>query len=603
VSAPAQPPLASYALIADGYAAALVSRGGSIDWCCLPRVDSGSCFARVLDAERGGFCSIAPTGDFESTRDYDDRTLVLATTFRVADGEVRLTDAFLVDPEAEPVDRRVLRVLEGVRGAVELEVRLAARFDYGEVRPWLRRTGPGQWCLIGGNDALTVAGDLPLEPEGEHVLGARVTVRAGDRVRLWLAYGRPEDLEPEPPAPPRAEALDDALEATRESWRSWSAGGAPDAQGLPGVERSALMLKALAHPRTGAIAAAATTSLPETPGGERNWDYRYSWIRDSAFAARSLAEVGFEAEADAFRRFVQRAAAGHADELQVLFGVGGERRLPEQELGLSGYRGAAPVRAGNGAAGQLQLDAFGELVGLTWRWHRRGHSPDDDFWRFLVSLVDRAAERWSEPDAGLWEWRGDPLHFVHSKALCWSALDRGIRLAEECGRQAPTRGWSRVRDEIAETIEAEGYDRERGIYVQAFGRPELDGALLLLPVSGYVAWDDPRMVRTTDAVRAELAAGDGLLYRYRREDGLGGKEGAFLACSFWLAECLARQGRPAEARAAFDAGVATANDVGMFSEEWDPDAHEMLGNLPQALTHLAHISAAVALREAEDGST
>jgi GH15 family glucan-1,4-alpha-glucosidase len=240
-------------------------------------------------------------------------------------------------------------------------------------------------------------------------------------------------------------------------------------------------------------------------------------------------------------------------------------------------------------------------MGLTWRWHHRGHSPDDDFWRFLVSLVDRAAERWSEPDAGLWEWRGEPLHFVHSKALCWSALHRGLTLAEECGRDAPTERWARTRDEIAAAIETEGYDGDRGIYVQAFGRDELDGALLLLPVSGYVAWDDPRMVRTTDAVRDELGAGDGLLFRYRRDDGLGGEEGAFLACSFWLAECLARQGRADEARTAFDAGVATANDLGMFSEEWDPNEHTMLGNLPQALTHLAHISAAVALREAEDG--
>jgi GH15 family glucan-1,4-alpha-glucosidase len=601
VSAPAQPPLESYGLIGDGYTAALVSRAGSIDWCCLPRLDSGACFARLLDAERGGFCSIAPAEAFEVERDYDDGTLVLTTAFRAGDGEVRLVDAFLVDPEAGATDRRLLRVLEGVRGEVEMDVHLSPRFDYGEVRPWIRRAAERQWCVFGGDDALTVAGDLALEPDGEHDLRCRVTVGPGDRLRLWLAYGRPEVLEADPPTPPGPDELDEALEATRESWRSWCRSGGDAAHDLPRVQRSALMLKALANPATGAIAAAATTSLPETPGGERNWDYRYSWIRDSAFAVRSLAEVGYEAEADAFRRFVQRTAAGHADELQVLFGVGGERRLAEQELALSGYRGAAPVRAGNGAAGQLQLDAFGELTGLTWRWHRRGHSPDDDFWGFLVSLVDRAAERWSEPDAGLWEWRGEPLHFVHSKALCWSALHRGLTLAEECGRDAPTERWARTRDEIAAAIETEGYDGDRGIYVQAFGRDELDGALLLLPVSGYVAWDDPRMVRTTDAVRDELGAGDGLLFRYRRDDGLGGEEGAFLACSFWLAECLARQGRADEARTAFDAGVATANDLGMFSEEWDPNEHTMLGNLPQALTHLAHISAAVALREAEDG--
>jgi GH15 family glucan-1,4-alpha-glucosidase len=590
VSAAAAKPLAAYGLIADGHTAALVSDAGSIDWCCLPRLDSSSCFAALLDAERGGACAIAPAGPFTASRAYEPDTLVLVTTFRTDAGTVRVTDAFLLDGD----QRELLRVVEGEIGAVELDVRVAPRFDYGAVRPWIRRAGERHWCAIGGDDALSIGGDVELERDAEHELSARVTVREGERARLWLGYAAPQTVDRDAPPPPGAAELDDRLEATRRSWRAWSEQGhVSDAAG--GVLRSALALKALAYPPTGAIAAAATTSLPEAIGGTRNWDYRYSWIRDSSYAARSLAEVGFEAEADAFRRFVQRSAAGHASELQVLFGVGGERRLAEQELELAGYRGSRPVRTGNGAAGQLQLDAYGEIVGLTWRWHQRGHSPDDDFWRFLATVIDTAAERWPEPDAGLWEWRGDPLHFVHSKALCWGALDRGIRLADECGRRAPVERWARARAEVAAAIESEGYDGERGVYRQAFGRDELDGALLLLPVCGYLAWDDPRMVRTTDAVRSELDAGNGLLYRYRRDDGLDGDEGAFLACSFWLAECLARQGRAAEARAAFDATAATANDLGLFSEEWDPVAGEMLGNLPQALTHLAHIAAAVAL--------
>ncbi len=307
-------------------------------------------------------------------------------------------------------------------------------------------------------------------------------------------------------------------------------------------------------------------------------------------------------EADAFRAFIMRSAAGHAEDLQVLYGAGGERRLSGGVIdGLEGYRQSAPVHAGNAATTQRQLDAYGELVNLTWRWHRRGHSPSDDDWRFLVSLIDLAAEQWSQPDYGLWEWPGEPDHFVHSKVMCWAALDRGIRLADECMRRAPTRRWKRARDELRETIDRRGYDRKRGIYVQAFDRPELDAALLLLPTVEYVAWDDERMVRTIAAIREELDAGEGLLYRYRRDDGLAGQEGAFLCCSFWLAECLARAGDLHEARSVFDRAMARANDLGLFSEEIDPASGELLGNFPQGLTHLAHIDAAVTLAEVERG--
>jgi GH15 family glucan-1,4-alpha-glucosidase len=299
---------------------------------------------------------------------------------------------------------------------------------------------------------------------------------------------------------------------------------------------------------------------------------------------------------------MMRSAAGHAEDLQVLYGVGGERRLAARTLdGLEGYRGSAPAHAGNDATAQRQLDAYGELVNLTWRWHRRGHSPSDDDWRFLVSLIDLAAEQWRQPDYGLWEWPGEPEHFVHSKVMCWTALDRGIRLADECMRRAPTGRWKRARDELRETIEKRGYEKKRGIFVQAFGRHELDAALLLLPTVEFVAWDDERMVRTVAAIREELDAGDGLLYRYPRDDGLPGREGAFLCCSFWLVECLARTGELHEAREVFDQAMATANDLGLFSEEIDPKTGELLGNFPQGLTHLAHIDAAVTLEEVERG--
>jgi GH15 family glucan-1,4-alpha-glucosidase len=322
-------------------------------------------------------------------------------------------------------------------------------------------------------------------------------------------------------------------------------------------------------------------------------------VRDSSFSSRAFAEVGSNEEADSFRRFIMRSAAGHAEELQVVYGVAGERRLQDSTLdGLEGYRRSAPVTIGNQAGAQLQLDAYGEIVNLSYRWHRRGHSPSDDEWRFLVSVIDQAARRWSDPDNGIWEWPGKPQHFVHSKVMCWAALERGIRLADECMRRAPTRRWAKVRDQIRRAVERRGFDRKRGTFVQCFDRPELDSALLLLPTVEFVDWDDPRMVGTVAAVREDLDAGDGLLYRYRRRDGIGGREGAFLCCSFWLAECLSRCGQLQEAHDLYEKAVARGNDLGLFSEELDPRTGELLGNFPQGLTHLSHIDAAVALSEA-----
>jgi GH15 family glucan-1,4-alpha-glucosidase len=604
VSEDTYPPIGDYALIGDCHSAALVSRDGSIEWCCLPRFDSGSAFGRLLDRQHGGHCSIQPAGghQWDYVRSYLDDTLVLETMLLGPTGEARMLDCFTIHGNPQQTEaRQILRVLEGVRGSVELTVQVAPRFDYGQVRPWIRRHGHHLHSTIGGNDALLVYFDQELQEDPRHELSARFTVGPGDRVRLALTYCAPEHVDAGPPEPPDPRELDELLDETVAWWREWASSLRLGSRDEPAARRSGIVLKALTYAPTGAVAAAPTTSLPEAVGGPRNWDYRFAWVRDSSFSSRALAELGAVEEADAFRAFIMRSAAGHAGDLQIVYGVGGERRLRGDVVeGLDGYRRSVPVRVGNDAAEQVQLDAYGELVNLTWRWHRRGHSPTDDDWRFLVSLIDHAAEQWSQPDKGIWEWAGDPDHFVHSKVLCWSALDRGIRLADECMRRAPVRRWKRARDELRETIEQRGYDRKRGVYVQAFDRGELDAALLLLPTVEYLAWDDERMQRTVAAVREELDAGDGLIYRYRRDDGLEGNEGAFLPCSFWLAECLARAGDLGEARAVFDQAVARANDVGLFSEEIDPRSGEALGNFPQGLTHLAHIDAAVALAEAQD---
>jgi GH15 family glucan-1,4-alpha-glucosidase len=591
------PPIEDYALIADSNSTALVSRAGSIDWCCIQRLDAGSCFGRLLDWEKGGFCSISPKdGSGNTSRRYLDETLVLETTFHADGGVARLYDFYAL-PSSTPEypHRQLIRILEGVSGSVEFDLRIVPRFDYGSLMPWIRQEGVRVYSAIGGNDGLLISADAEIWPSDEHALGGSANVHAGERVRLSFLSVPPEQLDYDPPEAPVADELDRRLEQTMEWWRGWSSGLRFEGQHRTGVLRSAITIKALMNDLTGAVAAAATTSLPESPGGTLNWDYRYSWIRDSFFSARALAEIGFDAVADAFRRFVERSSAGSASQLQVVYGVGGERRLTEEELGhLEGYRGASPVRVGNAAAEQLQLDMYGELLELSWRWHKRGNSPDDDYWRFLTDLVDVAAERWSEPDSGIWEQRGDQRHFVHSKVMCWATLDKGLRLARECMRKAPERRWRKTRDEIREAVECEGYDEGRGVFVRTFGAEELDAALLLLPRVGFVGYDDERMVRTTDAIREELDD-DGLLKRYQTDG--AEPEGAFLACSFWLAECLARQGSLGDARAVFDRTLATCNDLNLFSEEYDTARGEMLGNFPQGLTHLSHISAAVALSE------
>jgi GH15 family glucan-1,4-alpha-glucosidase len=592
------PEISDYGFVADCHAVALVSRRGSIDWCCLPRVDSDTCFGRLLDWRRGGYFSIAPEdGSSAVSRRYLDGSLVLETRFATAAGEVRLLDCFAMRPGGrEAPFRQLLRVVEGIRGTVRMAIEIVARFDYGLCRPWARRHGERLSTLIGGDDGLVISSDIPLDAaDGD--LGASFELSAGERRRLSLVYELPHRLYPGEPREAGAEEIDQRLEQTLEWWRGWTGKITLPAATREPLERSAVVLKGLTHAPTGAIVAAATTSLPERIGGERNWDYRYTWVRDSSFAVRSLAEIGLAAEATGFQNFMERTTAGGANQVQVLYGVGGERRLYEVELDwLDGYRGSRPVRVGNAAHDQLQLDVYGELLDVAWRSALQGRLPDDAYWRFLAALADEVVRRWREPDSGIWEMRSAPRHFVHSKAMCWAALDRALDLARRSGRE-PGASWQSERDAIRARVENEGYDRERGIFVQAFGGSELDAALLQLPRVGFVADDDPRMRRTVAAIREELVA-DGLVRRYRGEDGLAGGEGTFLACTFWLAECLARQGDVEAATASFERAAATANDLGLFAEEFDPGEGRMLGNFPQALSHYSHLTAALALAEA-----
>jgi GH15 family glucan-1,4-alpha-glucosidase len=594
-----QPSIGDYGLIGDGRAAALVSKGGSIDWCCLPRFDAGSCFARVLDWESGGYCAVAPRqAPDETFQTYHEDTLVLQTTFRCAGGEATVHDFFARDGgEAPSGPPRLVRVIEGRRGTTTLDLALAARFDYGLIEPWLRRRGRRTFAATGGDDGLLIWSDIELDISERDQLRGEIAVRAGERRRLVITAMAPEEIDRLGRDELEPEVADRALDETLAWWRRWAQRldtGLP-----PAVRRSALTLKALIHDPTGAQVAAPTTSLPEVPGGGRNWDYRYAWIRDCTFAVRAMAEIGCPEEADDFRAFIERTAAGSARDLRVMYGVGGEHMLAEMELDhLAGYRGAQPVRVGNGAHDQFQLDVYGELLEQSWRWHRRGNSPDDDYWRFLRDLVDVAVERWREPDRGLWEWRGDPLPFTYSKAMAWVAADRGLRIADECLRRAPTRRWRAARERIKRTVERDAYDKQRGIFTAVLRGGGLDAALLRLPIVEFVEAEDERMVRTVDAIVSELDDG-GLLHRHNLDDSLEGEEGAFLACTFWLATCLAEQGRVDDARAAFERASATANHLGLFAEEYDPGAREPLGNFPQALTHLSHVEASVALARAE----
>lgn len=595
------PPIQDYALLADCHSAALVSRDGSLDWACLRRFDAPSVFGRLLDWERGGCFAITPTEAAETTRRYMGESLVLETTMRTATGSVRLVDAFAMrrgggrDPR-----HQLLRVVEGVDGHVELRVVIEPRFDYGHLRPWLRQHTDGVFSAVGGSTALVVTAGCPLELHEDFAwLHGRVTVKAGERTRFTVTSVEPHQLSgvdcPD-------DEVDSRLDETIDWWRRWSAQTRAEGPYAAGVRRSAVVLKGLTCAPTGAIVAAPTTSLPEDVGGERNWDYRFSWVRDSTFVLAALSVAGHVEVARGFRDFIMRSTAGRAEDLQIMYGVYGERLLPEVTLDLDGYRGSRPVRIGNEAAQQVQHDVYGHILDAAGLWRQREEmtrgkraSPPDDEWRFLRRLVAAAAATWQEPDRGLWEIRGEPLHFTQSKVMLWVALDRGIRTVENLAAAEGVHlaDWQRCRADIRRWIDDHGV--RDGHFVQHPGTDRVDAALLLLPMVGFVDAREPRMVRTVERIQAELSMGEhGFIKRYTEDghDGLAGQEGAFLMCSFWLADVLAQQGRRDEAVALFERLLACANDVGLYAEEYDPIEKMHLGNFPQAFTHMALINTA-----------
>jgi GH15 family glucan-1,4-alpha-glucosidase len=593
---PAYPPISDYALIGDCHSAALISRSGSIDWCCLPRFDSDSCFGRLLDWRKGGYFAITPVGSYRVKREYHQESLILVTTFTTRTGTARVVDFFSMRTGGKLRPRHeLIRVIHGLRGHVAFDIAVVPRLDFGEVKPWIYESGIGAHSVVGSNTGLRLFGDVPLQLSGDHDLHARVVVKPGVRYHLGLTFFRPDEYVKRRSAAKDLAQLKAHYLETRRWWKTWTAKiRYPDGHGVS-VMRSAITLKALSYAPTGAIVAAVTTSLPESVGGERNWDYRFCWLRDSIFTVHALSDLGLGAEADGVRRFIQRSAAGNADELQVLYAVDGRRRLTEIVLaGLEGWRASRPVRIGNAASEQFQLDMYGLVVELSWRWSEQGLAPERDYWEFLVQVIEAALEKSHLPDRGIWEIRSKPRHFVHSKVMCWAALDGGIAMAEKYSLVAPLERWRQKRDTLRRDIETHGVDHERGIFVESYGSDQVDAALLLLPGVDFVRFDDERMVRTTEVICKELSY-KGLILRYRSVDGLQGQEGVFLACTFWLAECLARQGRRREALRAFKQAAASASDLGLFAEQYDPGGKQMLGNYPQGLTHLAHISAALAI--------
>ncbi|SEC54834.1 Glucoamylase (glucan-1,4-alpha-glucosidase), GH15 family [Streptomyces misionensis] len=594
-----------YALIGDEQTAALVGRDGSIDWLCLPRFDSGACFARLLGDENHGHWRIAPKPPRGSAsagtctrRAYRTDTLVLDTEWETAQGTVRVTDLM---PQREHAPD-VVRIVEGVGGRVTLRGTLRLRFDYGSITPWMRRSD-GHRVAVAGPDSVWLRSEPPVRTWGEdYCTHSEFTVDEGERVAFVLTW--------HPSHEPRPRLVDpyEALESSVTDWRSWAGRCRYDGPHRDAVVRSLITLKALTYAPTGGILAAATTSLPEEPGGVRNWDYRYCWLRDSTLTLGALLTAGYQEEAEAWRNWLLRAVAGDPAALQVMYGVAGERRLPESELPwLPGFAGSAPVRIGNGAAEQLQLDVYGEVMDSLSLARSAGLPTRPHMWSIQRSLMEFLESAWRRPDQSLWEVRGGRRHFVHSKVMVWVAADRSVRTLEQHPElHGDLEGWRRLREEVHREVCEKGYDPERNTFTQYYGSRALDAALLLIPRVGFLPPDDPRVVGTVDAVRAGLGHG-GFLRRYGSGDdggspvdGLPGGEGAFLACSFWLADALHVTGRHKEARELFERLVGVCNDVGLLAEEYDPVDGRQLGNFPQAFSHLGLVNSALTLFGADE---
>ncbi|MCU0702731.1 MAG: glycoside hydrolase family 15 protein [Fimbriiglobus sp.] len=572
-----------YALIGDCHTAALVGRDGSIDWLCFPRFDSPACFAALLGTPDHGRWRIAPTDEPRIVRRaYRGDTLVLDTTFETDSGAVTLTD-FMPIRYDQP---DLVRIARGVGGRVRLRAELIARFDYGSVTPWVRPEAGGV-RMTAGPETVHVRTPVGLRREGAAVVG-EFEVSEGDEVPFVLNW-HPSHLESPPLLDPHT-----ALADTEEWWRAWVANCTYRGEWREAVTRSLITLKALTYSPTGGIVAAPTTSLPEQIGGPRNWDYRYCWLRDATFTLAALLQCGFKDEARAWRDWLLRAVAGRGDELQIMYGLAGERRLGETTLPwLPGYEGSRPVRTGNGAYNQFQLDVFGEVMDCL-HLARRSGMTDDGGWRIERELLARLEEVWPEADEGIWEVRGPRQHFTHSKVMAWVAFDRAVKDVERFGLPGPVERWRRLRDDLHAEVCTRGWNPDRGCFTQHYGGTEVDAALLMMAEVGFLPADDPRIAGTVAAVERELMR-HGFVERYRTEsgvDGLPAGEGAFLLCSFWLADNYALAGRTADARQLFERLLAVRNDVGLLAEEYDPVVGRQLGNFPQAFSHLGLINTA-----------
>jgi GH15 family glucan-1,4-alpha-glucosidase len=575
----------SYALIGDTQTAALVGDDGCIDWLCVPRFDSGACFAALLGDASNGHWSIGPASGARATRRrYRDGTLVLETEWDTPEGSVRLVDCMPV--RDTHID--VVRIVEGLSGRVPMTMDLTVRFDYGSVMPWVRSLGDAVTSFVSGPYALRLATPVPVRGHDmRHT--AEFEVAAGDSVPFVLT-GSPSHL-----AWPEVRDAADALARTTAFWRDWSGGWTYAGDWPELVLRSAITLKALTYAPTGGIVAAPTTSLPEWLGGVRNWDYRYCWLRDATFTIYSLASAGFHQEAVAFRDWLLRAVAGDPAHLQIMYGAAGERRLDEYEVDwLAGYERSAPVRVGNGAHRQYQIDVYGEVLDSLHQMRCLGVDEDPNSWALQTAVLEYLESGWREPDEGIWEVRGARRDFVHSKVMAWVAFDRAVRGIERFGLDGPLERWRACRDEVHREVLERGYDAERGAFVQSYGSSALDASTLMIPLVGFLPATDGRVVGTIEAVRRELLH-DGFVLRYDSTEGIDGLppgEGVFLPCSFWLADALGLLGRTAEARALFERVAGLANDVGLLSEEYDPVSGRLLGNFPQAFTHVSLINSA-----------
>ena len=586
--------LSEYGLIGDMRTAALVGLDGAIDWCCLPRFDSGSVFAAILDQERGGSWAIRPEGEWTSTQRYLPRTNILETTFRTPDGVVALTDFMPVSEDGRPSGPQpeIHRQIRCTRGRVVMQVVFMPRFEYGARTTRLELLKNGLFATDRTDQVLTLSSAKPVDWVVEQsTASARLAVEKGQDCWMVLRYDD-DDIHP-------ADRYESTLklDITAAFWARWAAGVRYSGPFRGMVKRSALALKLLTHVETGAIIAAPTTSLPETIGGVRNWDYRFVWLRDAAFTLAALDAVGHRKEADAFMRFLKKVCrhegGGH---LQIMYGIDGRRDLVERQLDhLAGYQGSRPVRVGNGAVGQLQLDVYGEVLETADIW-RRTNEMTEGTWRVLRGLVDWVSKNWQLPDSSIWEVRGEVRHYVFSKVMSWVALDRGVRMAEELGLESNTDDWRVQRDALHAEIMERGWSEQHQAFTQAYDDDALDAAALAIPMVRFLPWNHPRVHGTVRAIARELTSADGeLVFRYKHPDGLEGVEGAFSICTFWLAQALTMIGERERAERVFRRMLRHANHVGLYSEEIDPATGEFLGNFPQAFTHIALINCAAAL--------